>query len=308
MSTSILVGAGPVGIAAAEGALAEGVTESVVAVVDPDATHREVAARRLSALAVEKLADVPDAEEGDWAIVAYTSRAEVVAPEIMELVSRGYHVVTTCEELAFPSRHIREALSTAAVSDGRRIVAAGANPGFLMDRLPLALAGGVRSIRSISVERRVDTSTRRDPLVRKTGRGLTPEAFRAAAAAGSIGHVGLVASARLLGRGLTWPIHDTAETIEPILGDDGLVRGLHQTATLRTPEGGSLSLDLVMAWQVDRPGDTIEIDGSPPIRAELPDGYHGDEGTTAQVVNAIGRHTSLPPGFYRPIDIPLRFS
>ena len=77
---------------------------------------------------------------------------------------------------------------------------------------------------------------------------------------------------------------------------------------METPEGAVLHYDLVMSWAVDDPGDTIVVDGSPPIRVELPDGYHGDLGTTAEVVNAIGRYNQVAPGFYRSIDLPLRFS
>jgi len=308
MSRAILVGAGPIGVAAAAGAIDEGVVTGVSGVVDRDPEARATAAARFGAAGYSGVAEIPEAAEGDWVIAAFSSSAEVVAAEIIRLVALGYHVVTTCEELSWPPRHVREAIRTSAVSGGRRVVATGANPGFVMDRLPLAAAGGVRSIRSIRVERRVDTSTRRGPLVAKTGRGLGPEEFERLAGEGSLGHVGLDVSVRLLARGLTWPTHDVVETIEPVIGADGSVAGLHQRAVLRTPEGGVLDFDLTMAWEVDRPGDAIIVDGEPQLRVEIPGGYHGDTGTTAQVVNAIGRHTDLAPGFYRPIDVPLRFS
>ncbi|NNC75188.1 MAG: dihydrodipicolinate reductase, partial [Acidimicrobiia bacterium] len=63
---------------------------------------------------------------------------------------------------------------------------------------------------------------------------------------------------------------------------------------------------LTMVWDVERPGDTIEIHGDPPIRLEMPGGYHGDRGTAAQVVRAIERCHELEPAFYRPTDLPLR--
>ena len=308
MSRIVLVGAGPIGVAAADGALAEGVIQSVAAVADPAADPRRTAAERFGAAEYPSVDDLPEASEGDWAIVAFSSRAELVAPEIVKLLSLGYHVVTTCEEMARPPGHVLQAIRSSAESDGRKVIATGANPGYIMDRLPLVVAGGVCSIRAVEVHRRLDTGTRRESLVVKTGRGLTPEEFAAGVAAGEVGHVGLAASAKLLARGLTWPTNDVAETIEPVLDGEGIVAGLHQNATLSTPLGGRLVLDLVMAWQVDRPGDTIVVDGSPPVRLELPGGYHGDLGTTAQVVNAIGRHTGLGPGFYRPIDLPVRFS
>ncbi len=308
MSDLVLVGAGPIGVAAARGALDEGVVARVAAVVDPDPEVRGAAAADFECDGLASTRELEQASEGDWAIAAYSSTADVVAPDILRLTARGYHVVTTCEELARPVRHIREALASGAVTEGRKVIATGANPGFVMDRLALAVASGCRSIRHIEVSRRVDTSTRRQPLVAKTGRGLDTVEFHRRASGGELGHVGLTASAKLLGRGLLWPTNDVSETIEPVIDGSGAVSGLHQRATLRSPEGGTIVLDLVMAWQVEAPGDTIWVQGTPELRVEIPGGYHGDLGTTAQVVNAIGRYTDVPPGFYRPIDLPVRFS
>ncbi len=295
-------------MAAALGACDEGVVDGVAGVVDPDPEARRAAAERFGCPGYSTVGEVPEAEEGDWAIVAFGSRADDVAPAVIDLLSRSYHVVTTCEELARPEMHVLQAIRSSAESDGRKVIATGANPGYAMDRLPLAVAGGVRSITRVEVIRRLDTAQRRGPLVAKTGRGLTPDEFAAGATAGRIGHAGLLASAKLLARGLLWPTHDVSESIEPVLDGNGTVAGLHQRASLHTPEGASLHLDLTMAWDLGDPSDVIVVDGQPPVRVEITGGYHGDLGTTAQVVNAIGRYTKLGPGFYRPIDLPLRFS
>ncbi len=308
MSRLVLVGAGTIGVNAAAAAVADGVVEAVRAVADPDAEARSAATAQFGAEGHERAAALPEAEEGDWALVAFSSRADATAPVILRLVGLGYHVVTTCEELSRPDQHVKEAVRTAAVTEGRRVIAAGANPGFVMDRLVVAAASGARAVYRIEVSRRVDTSQRRGPLVAKTGRGLTPEEFAAEVAARRLGHVGLVASAKLVARSLLWPTGDVNETIEPVLDGDGKVAGLHQQAVLYTPEGGVLDFDLVMAWEVADPGDSIHVHGLPEILVEIPGGYHGDDGTTAQVVNAIGRYNQVAPGFYRSIDLPLRFS
>ena len=119
--------------------------------------------------------DVPAAREGDRALVAFSSSAEETAPAILRLVSAGYHVVTTAEEMAWPPRHIWEAMHTAAKSHRRTIIMTGANPGFVMDRLPLVAVSASRGVKHITVRRRVDSATRRDTLVAKTGRGLSRE-------------------------------------------------------------------------------------------------------------------------------------
>ncbi len=308
MSRLVLVGAGPIGVAAADAAIADGVVDGVRAVVDPDEEALRAATMRYGAAGYAAVAALPQADEGDWAVTAFSSRADATAPAILRLVALGYHVVTTCEELSRPDQHVKEAVRSAAEADARRVIATGANPGFIMDRLVIAVAGGSRAVHRIDVTRRVDTSNRREPLVLKTGRGLSPEEFAARVAQRKLGHVGLIASAKLVARSMLWPTSDVNETIGPVVGDDGTVTGLHQHAALHTPEGGELHLDLTMAWELEAPGDVIHVHGIPEVRVEVPGGYHGDEGTTAQVVNAIGRYNQAPPGFYRSIDLPLRFS
>ncbi|MFQ5948944.1 MAG: dihydrodipicolinate reductase, partial [Acidimicrobiia bacterium] len=92
----------------------------------------------------------------------------------------------------------------------------------------------------------------------------------------------------------------------PVVGEDGTASGLTQQAILRAAQGETVRLDLTMSWRLDDPGDTISVDGDPPLVVAIPGGYHGDSGTTAQVVRALERSDRLPPGFYRPTDLPLR--
>jgi 4-hydroxy-tetrahydrodipicolinate reductase len=301
----VLVGAGPVGRAAALAAVEDGIAEEVIAVVDPDEAARTAACSQFDAAGLPSVADLRPGEEGDAAVVAFSSRAEATGAEIVRLVSLGYHVVTTCEELADPGSHVRRGIAASAHSDGRVVIATGANPGFVMDRLAVVAAQAARSVRSIVVERVIDTSDRREPLVVKTGRGATPEEFAAGAAAGTLGHVGMAESARLLAHGMGWIVSDVVESIDPVVSD-GVVEGLHQVARLKTLAGHSIVLDLVMTWGAADPHDEVIVDGEPPIRLRIDGGYHGDSGTTASVTRALALIPYLEPGFYRPTDLPLR--
>jgi 4-hydroxy-tetrahydrodipicolinate reductase len=305
MAQLLIVGAGPVGTGSALAAVKDGVVDGISGVVDPDPTSRAELEAATGAPGFGATVDVPVAREGDRALVAYSSDAAVVSPQIVRLVAAGYHVVTTCEELAWPPRHIWQAMHTAARSDGRTILVAGANPGFIMDQFPLMAAGASRNVTSILVVRRIDTSDRRASLVTKSGRGLSPNEFAAGFTEGELGHKGLTESARLLAHGLKWPNHDVNEVVDPIIRD-GVVTGVEQVATLRS-DGKRIELRLVLDWRLSNPGDTVVIDGSPPVHIEIEGGYHGDLGTTAQVVRALARCVQLDPGFYRPIDMPLRF-
>ncbi|HHC08283.1 MAG TPA: hypothetical protein ENK55_06170 [Actinobacteria bacterium] len=306
MSELVVVGAGPIGSWVAEAAVEDGVVAKVAAVVDPDPEAREALQRETGAAGYESTVVLPPAKNAERALVAFSSRADKVGPEIIRLVSSGYHVVTTCEELAWAPRHIWDAMHTSARSNQRVIVVTGTNPGFIMDRVPLLVAQGSRRVRRIVVTRRVDSSTRRRTLVDKSGYGLTVEEFRRGLEEGRVGHKGLDASARLIARGLLWPYHDVAVRIEPIV-EDGRVVGADHRAELSTGDGRSILLRLVMAWELDDPCDEIEVEGSPPIAVRFDGGYPGDEGTVANVLAGLRRCSELDPGFYRPTDLPLRF-
>jgi 4-hydroxy-tetrahydrodipicolinate reductase len=304
MGNLLIVGAGPIGTSAARAAIEDGAVDRVVGVVDPDPAARHELEVLTGAPGYASTADLPVGRAGDRAIVAYSSDADKVAPAIDRLVSAGYHVVTTCEGLAWPARHIWKAMHAAARSNARVIIVTGANPGFIMDKFPLLAANASRNVKAITVVRRVNTTERRLPLVEKTGRGLREDEFRAGVAAGRLAKQGVVGSIKLLAHGLQWPSHDVKEHIEPILVN-GVVTGVHHHVRLRS-EGREINLDLTMDWDLPDPSDEVIIDGEPPLHIRIEGGYHGDRGTTTQLVNALRHCNKLEPAFYRPIDLPLR--
>jgi len=306
MAGLVIVGAGPIGTWVAEAALADGVVTSIVGVIDPDDRARRELVASTGAPGYATTVQLPRAESGDVALVSFASAAERVAPEIIRLVSAGYDVVTTCEGLAWAARHLWDAMHTSARSDGRRIIVTGANPGFAMDRLPLLLAGASRDVRSITVQRSMDTSACRPSLIAKSGRGLTEEEFDEQLLTGRVGHKGLDSSARLIARGLQWSHKEVTLDIEPIL-EGGVAMGARHEARLSGGDGREIVLELTMAWNLEEAFDRITIDGTPPIVVEIPGGYPIDDGTAAHVVAAIRHCASLTPGFYRPTDLPIRF-
>lgn len=306
MAGLVIVGAGPIGTWVAQAALADGVVDAVVGVVDPDDSARRELVATTGAPGYPTTVQLPSAQAGDVALVAFASAAEKVAPEIIRLVSAGYDVVTTCEGLAWAPRYLWDALHTSARSDGRTIIVTGANPGFAMDRLPLMLAGASRDVSSIRVERSMDTSMCRPSLIAKSGRGLTEDEFERQLTAGRVGHKGLDSSARLIAKGLQWPHKDVVLTVKPIIVDGKAIGAAH-SATLSAGDDRTITLSLTMAWRLEEPFDGVVIEGTPPIEVRIPGGYPIDDGTAAHVVAAIRHATSLSPGFYRPTDLPLRF-
>jgi len=235
------------------------------------------------------------------------SRLSQVLPQILPLVDAGLPVISTCEELAFPWHHHPQeaaALDALAKSRGAAVVGLGVNPGFVMDLLPVMLATPCTDVRRITVERVVDVGVRRVPLQQKVGVGLSVGDFRRGVAEGRIGHVGLPQSAAMIAHAMGWTPDRIEESLEPVVGPDQRVRGLHQTC-LATHHGTAvIVLDLTMAAGADHPRDTVLIDGAPPIRASIEGGIQGDQATCAIVVAAIPRVLAARPGLLAPTHLP----
>src|SRR5436305_9181273 len=170
------------------------------------------------------------------------SRLREVVPQLRALLGRGCHVVSTCEELSFPiDKTIREELQQVARSHNVTLLGTGVNPGFVMDKLPLTLTAVCQDIKSVDIIRIQNASTRREPLQRKVGAGMTVGQFRAAVDTGKIKHMGLRESLLMVGNGLGVEFeHVSDETIDPIVAErevvtqylkvaPGQVAGVHQT-------------------------------------------------------------------------------
>jgi 2,4-diaminopentanoate dehydrogenase len=268
--------------------------------------------------------------EGDWerllrksraelAIVSTTSHLKDVKPLLAGLLKRKLHVITTSEELAYPTpAHqggFRE-LDRLARSKKATLLAAGVNPGFSMDLLPLMLTGPCLEVRRVSATRVVDLATRRISLQRKVGAGLNVQQFRRALGEGNVRHVGLVESAHMVAGALGWTLERVEETVEPAIAPRelnteylrvpaGAVAGIKQF--VRAYRNGDLivSLDLQMYVGAESPRDHILIDGTPPIDMTISGGIAGDTATAAITVNAIPRVLQAPPGVWSMKDLPL---
>src|SRR5437763_298488 len=131
------------------------------------------------------------------------SRLREVEPQLRALLERGCHVVSTCEELSFPiDKAVREELQQVARRHNVTLLGTGVNPGFVMDKLPLTLTAVCQQITSLDIIRIQNASTRREPLQRKVGAGMTVDEFRAAVGAGKIKHMGLRESLLMVGTGM----------------------------------------------------------------------------------------------------------
>src|SRR3712207_4266787 len=100
----------------------------------------------------EALADSP----ADVALLCTGSYLNSVAPQIEELIAAGLNVISTCEELAYPSVHnaaAGERLDRLARERGVRVLGAGVNPGFAFDALVLTLSAACRHVTGVRATR-----------------------------------------------------------------------------------------------------------------------------------------------------------
>ncbi len=320
-------GLGPIGVACAIAVLRHPKLELVAAVdQDPGLEGRALGAFLPMDVPSSDVVVAPDLgealEEGvsaDVAIHTTQSRIPQVRSQLEALCQSGLNVVSSCEELLWPrlaAPQDAEALDACAREHGVSIIGSGVNPGFVLDTLALVASAPSVDVKRIDARRVVDAASRRGPLQKKVGAGLSEAEFRGLAAEKRLGHVGLVESLALLAAGLGWSLERTEEKLEPKLADAaiktehvdvsaGQVAGIHHTASGWTADGRELHLDLQMYVGAAEPGDEIEIAGNPPIHLKSVGGIAGDTATTSMLINLIPRILEAPPGLRTMLDIGL---
>ena len=273
--------------------------------------------KKIGVTVAPTLAEALDGKEADAAIHTTESKTVLVSKQIRELVDEGLTVVTSCEEMIFPwhaASKEADALDKRARDRGVCVYGAGVNPGFVMDRLPVAALRATSRVKGVMVRRVADSLTRRPQLRAKTGAGMAADEFNKLVAAGRMGHVGLTESALFVARALERLGHGGVEKIdgvtEPVLAavdiaapegkiPKGKVAGVHQTCKVTLKDGCTVLLDLTIAAGAGAPGDAVEIDGDPPVRFDMQGGIAGDVGTTSALVNAVSVALHTPPGIAR---------
>ncbi|HXA79430.1 MAG TPA: hypothetical protein VNV41_20020 [Candidatus Acidoferrales bacterium] len=285
------------------------------------------------------LGEVVGAKDAPWGVIVSAAAASVLArpvdvvvhttssylpnvmDELLECLSAGCCVVSTCEELAYPFRkhpEVSEKLDVAAKEEGVALVGTGVNPGFVMDKLVLVLSAVAQRVDFARAVRIVDASQRRLPLQKKIGAGMTPDEFRAQVAAGVIKHHGLPESIAMVADGLGFALDEITETIEPVIAKEtvktdflevapGQVAGVHQIGRGIWEGEEKIFMELQMYVGAKQPADTVELRGEPNLTLTIPGGTHGDIATAAVTVNAIPAILAATAGLRTVRDLPLRF-
>lgn len=318
----VLAGLGEIGQAIARAALVRPELR-IVAAVDPAPSR---AGRTLAevlgepapeATIARRLADVTGVARGGVVLAATGSRLAEVLPDLEQAVRAGLHVVSTCEELAWPwLNHADEAAALDRLCHERNVavLGAGVNPGFVLDRLPALLAqvtGPVRHLRGVRV---VDVARRRAALQRKIGAGLSEDAFHEGIERGALGHVGLAESAAMAAEACVGvDEYEVDEEILPLVAEEdaagpvpvrrGQVAGLHHEARVFAEGREVVRLELTIAVGAEEPRDELVLDADPPVHLVVPGGIAGDAATVHAVVNAVPALVELR-GLVSVLDLP----
>jgi len=319
------VGLGPIGAAVVRQVAARKGLKIVGAVdIDPAKIGRDLGdvtgvGRGLGVKIAGDLKKAIKAAKPDVAVLCTSSSLRKVVPQFEEVLKLKVPIVSTTEELAFPTAgntRAARAIHKAALKGKAAVLGTGVNPGFTMDALPLALTAVCERVESIEVDRVQDARIRRLPFQQKIGAGLTKEQFQTKVEDTSVRHVGLAESISMIAMGLGWKldritdeikpkIADTAVSSEFLTVDAGKVCGIIQDGVGYRDGKPVITLHMEAYLGAPESYDAVRVKGSPNINSKISGGVHGDVATASMVVNSIPLVLQVKPGLHTMLDMPL---
>jgi len=319
------VGLGPIGLGVVrQVAGRKGLTAVGAVDVDPGKVGRDLGdvaelGRKLRLKVSDDVDAVIRATKPDVAILCTSSSIARLVPQVAAIVKRRVPIVSTTEELAYPTRARRRFARQidALAKKGRvAILGTGVNPGFVMDALPIMLTGVCESVQAVHVDRIQDARIRRLPFQQKIGSGLTREAFQARVDAGTVRHVGLAESITMIADALGWTLDRVTDDIVPKIAEApiasqflqveaGQVCGLIQDGVGYRDGEPVITLHMEAYLGAPESYDAVRIEGTPPLRMKLAGGVHGDIATASIAVNSIPKVLAAPPGLHTMRSLPL---
>ena len=319
------VGLGPIGCAVAQQLAGRKGFRIVAAVdVDPNKAGRdigEIAAlgRPLRVKVSDDLRKAAKASKPDVAVHCTSSSLSSVMPQLEALLKARVPIVSTTEELAYPSprnRRLASRVDELARKAKVAVLGTGVNPGFAMDALPIALTSVCEHVDRIEVRRVQDARQRRLPFQQKIGAGLTREQFEQQVASGAVRHVGFTESIAMIADAMGWTLTRITDTVLPLMAeeevfsellavDPGYVAGISQEGIGYIDDQIKIHLQLDAYLGAPESFDSVLIDGSPRIYSKVQGGIHGDIATASMTVNSIPHVITARPGLRTTRDMPL---
>ena len=259
------------------------------------------------------------ATKPDVVVLCTLSSLKKVLPQMEQILKLKVPIVSTTEELAYPTagnmkyaRAIHEMAKKAKVA----VLGTGVNPGFTMDALPITLTGVCERVDSIRVDRIQDARVRRLPFQQKIGAGLTREQFQKKVDDASVRHVGLAESVSMIADAMGWKLDRITDEIQPKIAtetvaseylavDAGYVCGLVQDGIGYRNGQPVITLHMEAYLGAPESYDAVEVVGSPNIKSKIAGGVHGDVATASITVNSIPKILQVSPGLHTMRDMPI---
>ncbi len=319
------VGLGPIGAAVAR-QLAVRKGFRIVAAVDIDENKvgRDVGVvtemgRPIRVKIGNNVRKAAKAAKPDVAVLCTASSLNSVMPQVEELLKLRLPIVSTTEELAYPTprnRRLAKRIDELARKAKVAVLGTGVNPGFTMDALPIALSSVCERVDRIEVRRVQDARTRRLPFQQKIGAGLTREQFEQQLVAGTVRHVGFTESIQMIADAMGWTLTRITDVARPWMAeeevqsellavDPGYVAGISQEGIGYIGDEIKIHLQLDAYLGAPESFDSVLIDGSPRIYSKVQGGIHGDIATASMTVNSIPHVITAAPGLRTMRDLPL---
>jgi 4-hydroxy-tetrahydrodipicolinate reductase len=259
------------------------------------------------------------AAKPDVIVLSTTSSLKRTLPQIESILKLKVPIVSTTEELAYPTKanmRYARAIHQLAKKAKVAVLGTGVNPGFVMDALPIALTGVCERVEAIRIDRIQDARIRRLPFQQKIGAGLTREQFQRKVDDGSVRHVGLAESVSMIADAFGWKLDKITDEIQPRIAtatvaseylavDPGYVCGIEQDGIGYRNGQPAVTLHMEAYLGAPESYDAVEITGSPALKMKIAGGVHGDIATTSIVVNSLPKILEVAPGLHTMRDMPL---
>ena len=255
----------------------------------------------------------------DVVVLCTLSSLKKVMPQMEQILELGIPIVSTTEELAYPTganMKYARALHAMAKKAKVAVLGTGVNPGFTMDALPITLTGVCERVDRIRVDRIQDARVRRLPFQQKIGAGLTREQFQKKVDDASVRHVGLAESVSMIADAMGWKLDRITDEIHPKIAtgtvsseflavDPGYVCGIVQDGIGYRNGQPVVTLHMEAYLGAPESFDRVEIAGSPNITSTIAGGVHGDVATASITVNSIPKILEVAPGLHTMRDMPI---
>ena len=276
-------------------------------------------------VAISTERDLVFGQDAEILLIVTTSFLREIAVDIRQGIEGGLNVITTAEEAAYPwstDKQLSDEIDAAARQRGVSVLGAGLNPGFIFDALFLTASAISWDVEKISFRRVVDVSGFSATVQRRLGLGYSSEEFGAGVANGTVrGHIGFPQTFNMVAKCLGCDLKRITKQFEPHLATGAtsgsqlrIERG--QTAGFTQRVTGFLDdrpwIEAEFVAHVDLPSlglqaeDTIDIEGSNPLRLRLNPGCNPQLGTAGMLASCIPRVVQAAAGGFLTIaDLPL---